>query len=128
MLQYWKLTYLLLYNQNSYKHCKMYYNSMLEKISGLLYKPECVITDFVITRVYYKLLNISFFRILFSSSVLNLAELVALRPDLSKLQKILYFHENQLAYPKQEEKPRDVQYGYNQILSWYVSLSGKQVT
>ncbi|KAJ8314401.1 hypothetical protein KUTeg_008962, partial [Tegillarca granosa] len=62
------------------------------------------------------------YEILFSSSVLNLAELVALRPDLSRLQKILYFHENQLVYPKQEEKLRDVQYGYNQILSWYVLL------
>uniref|UniRef100_A0A8D0GUX6 tRNA-queuosine alpha-mannosyltransferase n=1 Tax=Sphenodon punctatus TaxID=8508 RepID=A0A8D0GUX6_SPHPU len=39
------------------------------------------------------------YRILFASSVLNLAELVALRPDLGKLKKVLYFHENQLAYP-----------------------------
>lgn len=61
------------------------------------------------------------YEILFSSSVLNLAELVALRPDLSRLQKILYFHENQLVYPKQEEKLRDVQYGYNQILSCLVA-------
>lgn len=59
-----------------------------------------------------------FFRILFTSSVLNLAELAALRPDLSALKKILYFHENQLIYPVRKSQDRDFQYGYNQILSW----------
>lgn len=58
------------------------------------------------------------FRVLFSSSVLNLAELVALRPDLASLHKVLYFHENQLQYPVRKQKDRDFQYGYNQILSW----------
>ncbi|NXP35532.1 GTDC1 protein, partial [Leiothrix lutea] len=53
-------------------------------------------------------------RILFASSVLNLAELAALRPDLGKLKKVLYFHENQLAYPVQKCQERDFQYGYNQ--------------
>ena len=33
--------------------------------------------------------------------MLNLAELLALRPDLGKLRKVVYFHENQLAYPSQ---------------------------
>jgi len=61
-------------------------------------------------------------RILFSSGVLNLAELIALRPDLSKLKKILYFHENQLVYPVRKQKDRDFQYGYNQILSWYIYI------
>ncbi|KAI6065296.1 Glycosyltransferase-like domain-containing protein 1 isoform X3 [Aix galericulata] len=60
-------------------------------------------------------------RILFASSVLNLAELAALRPDLGKLKKVLYFHENQLAYPVQSWKERDFQYGYNQILSCLVA-------
>ncbi|XP_071896515.1 tRNA-queuosine alpha-mannosyltransferase isoform X17 [Anas platyrhynchos] len=61
------------------------------------------------------------YRILFASSVLNLAELAALRPDLGKLKKVLYFHENQLAYPVQNWKERDFQYGYNQILSCLVA-------
>ncbi|XP_076360608.1 LOW QUALITY PROTEIN: tRNA-queuosine alpha-mannosyltransferase [Tachypleus tridentatus] len=61
------------------------------------------------------------FRVLFASSVLNLAELVALRPDLLPLKKILYFHENQLLYPVQKEKERDFQYGYNQIVSSLVA-------
>ncbi|KAJ8977790.1 hypothetical protein NQ317_014696 [Molorchus minor] len=39
-------------------------------------------------------------------SVLNLAELLGLRPDLSKLRKIVYFHENQLIYPVQQIKER----------------------
>lgn len=61
-------------------------------------------------------------RILFASSVLNLTELVALRPDLGKLKKILYFHENQLVYPVKKCQERDFQYGYNQILSWQVQI------
>ncbi|XP_023933494.1 glycosyltransferase-like domain-containing protein 1 isoform X2 [Lingula anatina] len=62
------------------------------------------------------------YRVLFASSVLNLAELVALRPDLGKLQKILYFHENQLVYPvRKAKKERDFQFGYNQILSCLVA-------
>ncbi|NXY16898.1 GTDC1 protein, partial [Atrichornis clamosus] len=60
-------------------------------------------------------------RALFASSVLNLAELAALRPDLGKLKKVLYFHENQLAYPVQKCQERDFQYGYNQILSCLVA-------
>ncbi|XP_069717691.1 tRNA-queuosine alpha-mannosyltransferase isoform X5 [Phaenicophaeus curvirostris] len=61
------------------------------------------------------------YRILFASSVLNLAELVALRSDLGKLKKVLYFHENQLIYPVQKCQERDFQYGYNQILSCLVA-------
>ncbi|XP_040213971.1 glycosyltransferase-like domain-containing protein 1 isoform X3 [Rana temporaria] len=61
------------------------------------------------------------YRVLFTSSVLNLAELVALRPDLGKLKKVLYFHENQLVYPVRKNQERDFQYGYNQILSCLVA-------
>ena len=57
---------------------------------------------------------------MFASSVLNLCELVSLRPDLAGLTKVLYFHENQLIYPTRKQQDRDFQYGYNQILSWYV--------
>ena len=60
-------------------------------------------------------------RVLFASSVLNLAELVALRTDLAPLKKLLYFHENQLIYPVRKQQERDFQYGYNQILSWWGS-------
>jgi hypothetical protein len=69
---------------------------------------------------------------LFASSVLNLAELVALRQDLLKTKKIIYFHENQLTYPVRLEttrnkkeienkKQRDFQYGYNQVLTSLVA-------
>ncbi|XP_069702977.1 tRNA-queuosine alpha-mannosyltransferase [Periplaneta americana] len=61
------------------------------------------------------------FKVLFSSSVLNLTELVALRPDLSHIKKIVYFHENQLVYPTRNHKDRDFQYGYNQILTCLVA-------
>ncbi|XP_070565239.1 tRNA-queuosine alpha-mannosyltransferase-like [Ptychodera flava] len=61
------------------------------------------------------------YRVLFASSVLNLAELVALRRDLAGLKKVLYFHENQLIYPVRKQQERDFQYGYNQILSCLVA-------
>ena len=59
-------------------------------------------------------------RVVFASSVLNLCELVALRPDLGTALKIYYFHENQLVYPVRKQQDRDFQHGYSQILSWYV--------
>ena len=59
-------------------------------------------------------------RTLFTSSVLNLAELVALRSDLAPLRKVVYFHENQLVYPVvRRRQERDFQFAYNQILSWW---------
>ncbi|XP_061092120.1 LOW QUALITY PROTEIN: glycosyltransferase-like domain-containing protein 1 [Conger conger] len=63
----------------------------------------------------------SSYRVLFTSSVLNLAELAALRPDLARLKKVLYFHENQLVYPVRKAQERDFQYGYNQVLSCLVA-------
>ncbi|KAK2170412.1 hypothetical protein LSH36_3g26068 [Paralvinella palmiformis] len=61
------------------------------------------------------------YRVLFCSSVLNLAELVALRPDLSGLKKVVYFHENQLVYPVRKQQDRDFQFGYNQVLTCLVA-------
>ncbi|XP_055695218.1 glycosyltransferase-like domain-containing protein 1-like [Lutzomyia longipalpis] len=57
------------------------------------------------------------YSILFTCSVLNLAELLGIRPDLVKCKKIIYFHENQLVYPIREIKERDCQYGLNQIMT-----------
>uniref|UniRef100_A0A1I8P1K4 tRNA-queuosine alpha-mannosyltransferase n=1 Tax=Stomoxys calcitrans TaxID=35570 RepID=A0A1I8P1K4_STOCA len=57
------------------------------------------------------------YKILFSSSVLNLAELLGCRPDLNVCKKVIYFHENQLVYPVREVKERDCQYGLNQIMT-----------
>ena len=58
------------------------------------------------------------YKILLTTSVLNLAELLGVRPDLIKCKKIVYFHENQLIYPVREIKERDCQYGFNQIMTW----------
>ena len=52
---------------------------------------------------------------LFASSVLSLAELLGLRPDLARLHKVVYFHESQLDYPVRKVQERDFQFGYNQI-------------
>ena len=54
---------------------------------------------------------------LFMTSVGSLSELVSLSPALSHSNKVVYFHENQLVYPRQQEQYRDYQYGYNQIMS-----------
>jgi len=65
---------------------------------------------------------------LFTSSVLNLAELISIRPDLAHTKKLVYFHENQLTYPVRKEstrnkrqieckEQRDFQYGYNQVVT-----------
>lgn len=60
---------------------------------------------------------------MFTSSVLNSAELIGMRPDLAKCKKVVYFHENQLVYPVREiKKERDCQYGLNQIMTWYAKL------
>ena len=63
------------------------------------------------------------FKYLFSSSITNLSELISLRSDLRSLKTIIYFHENDLAYPKQNEQQeqRDFQFGYNQILTALVA-------
>ncbi|XP_033634803.1 glycosyltransferase-like domain-containing protein 1 isoform X1 [Asterias rubens] len=61
------------------------------------------------------------YKVLFASSVLNLAELVALRADLAGVHKVLYFHENQLIYPIRKQQDRDFQFGYNQIISCLVA-------
>lgn len=58
------------------------------------------------------------YTVLFTSSVLNLAELLGIRRDLNECRKIVYFHENQLVYPVREIKERDCQYGLNQIMTW----------
>jgi hypothetical protein len=42
-------------------------------------------------------------KVLFITSMINLAELLAMRPDLHKLKKVLYFHENQLEYPSRNQ-------------------------
>lgn len=57
------------------------------------------------------------YKIILTSSVLNLAELLGVRSDLAKCKKIVYFHENQLMYPVREIKDRDCQYGFNQIMT-----------
>ncbi|KAL5962199.1 Glycosyltransferase-like domain-containing protein 1 [Taenia solium] len=62
------------------------------------------------------------FRVLFTSAVFSLPELLALRPDLASIpHKYLYFHENQLAYPLRDSDEgatkSDYQFAYIQVLS-----------
>lgn len=57
--------------------------------------------------------------LLFAGSYVPLAELLGLRPNLASIPSVLYFHENQLAYPVQDEhtKERDFHFGFTQLVS-----------
>ncbi len=57
--------------------------------------------------------------VLLASSFVPLAELVGLCPRLSAHPRILYFHENQLAYPQHGGDPhgRDHHFGFTQLVS-----------
>ena len=57
--------------------------------------------------------------LLFASSYLALADLLALRPELHAKPRVLYFHENQLAFPMRPEfsGERDLHYGVTQMMS-----------
>ena len=56
--------------------------------------------------------------LVFASSFVPLAELVGLCPALASTPRVLYFHENQLAYPwQQPPSDRDLHYGVTQLVS-----------
>jgi glycosyltransferase involved in cell wall biosynthesis len=57
--------------------------------------------------------------VLFCSSYVPLAELVGLAPALSAIPRVLYFHENQLAFPARGDAhpERDDHFGFTQLVS-----------
>jgi len=58
--------------------------------------------------------------LVFASAYLPLAELIGLCPQLAARPRVLYFHENQLAYPQRGgavERERDLHYGFTQLVS-----------
>lgn len=57
------------------------------------------------------------FDLVFASSYVPLAELLGLCPQLARVPTVLYFHENQLAYPNREEAERDHHFGFTQLVS-----------
>ena len=58
------------------------------------------------------------FDLLFCSDMLNLPEFKGLAyPKFSQIPSIIYFHENQLTYPVQNENERDYHYAYTNFLS-----------
>lgn len=53
-----------------------------------------------------------------ASSYVPLAELVGLAPSLAPVPRVLYFHENQLAFPTLgPQQPRDHHFGFTQLVS-----------
>jgi hypothetical protein len=59
------------------------------------------------------------FELVFAGSYVPLAELLGLVPQLAAVPRILYFHENQLAFPVREEfsGERDLHFGFTQLTS-----------
>ncbi|MCA8955301.1 MAG: DUF3524 domain-containing protein [Planctomycetes bacterium] len=57
--------------------------------------------------------------LVFCSSYLALAELVGFYPELGRVPRVLYFHENQLAYPQRVPDPngRDLHFAFTQLTS-----------
>ena len=58
--------------------------------------------------------------LVFASSYLALAELIGLFPHLGGAARVLYFHENQLAYPDRADRAgfeRDTHFGFTQMVS-----------
>lgn len=54
----------------------------------------------------------------FCSDMLNLAEWGGLvGPDLARLPRVVYFHENQLTYPDRHHEPRDVHFAFSHLVS-----------
>ena len=62
---------------------------------------------------------------LFASSMLNLAEFKGLvDPVIAALPTVIYFHENQLTYPVQEERERDLHFAFTNLTT---ALAANQV-
>ncbi|HVI00821.1 MAG TPA: DUF3524 domain-containing protein [Enhygromyxa sp.] len=61
--------------------------------------------------------------VVFASAYVPLAELVGLCPQLAAIPRVLYFHENQLAFPRRElpgrerDGARDLHFGFTQLVS-----------
>lgn len=57
--------------------------------------------------------------LVFASAYVPLVELVGLCPALASVPRLLYFHENQLAYPAKEGivADRDLHFGFSQLVS-----------
>ena len=56
--------------------------------------------------------------LIFATDMLNLAELKGLLPtEFRQIPTLLYFHENQLTYPNQDERERDLHFGMTNIVS-----------
>ncbi|MDA0933759.1 MAG: DUF3524 domain-containing protein [Planctomycetota bacterium] len=53
----------------------------------------------------------------FASSYTPLADLCALRPDIARVPRVLYFHENQWAYPDRTRQERDNHLAFTQVVS-----------
>lgn len=55
--------------------------------------------------------------VLLASSFTPLADLVALRPDIAGVPRVLYFHENQWEYPDRARQERDHHLAFTQVVS-----------
>lgn len=69
--------------------------------------------------------SIERYDLVWCSSMLNLAEFVGLAPRaLRGLPSVVYFHENQLAYPNRHDEPRDVHFAFTQ---WAAATAASEI-
>lgn len=65
------------------------------------------------------------FDLVWCSSMLNLAEFMGLAPRTVRgLPSVVYFHENQLAYPNRHDEPRDVHFAFTQ---WAAAVAASEI-
>jgi glycosyltransferase involved in cell wall biosynthesis len=55
------------------------------------------------------------FDVLLAGGMLSLGELVGVLPQLARVPKVVYFHENQLAYPVPKGEAPDVHFGFTNL-------------
>lgn len=65
------------------------------------------------------------FDLVWTSSMLNMAEFLGVAPrGLRDVPSVVYFHENQFAYPNQHDEPRDVHFAFTQ---WASAVAANEI-
>lgn len=84
------------------------YAYSLVTLPGRKWKQRMRLATIPIVKEVSELMGEKGFQAIICGSMLNLAELKGLEPRLAKLPSMVYFHENQLAYPTRHRQAEDV--------------------
>ncbi|MFN3168580.1 MAG: DUF3524 domain-containing protein [Phycisphaeraceae bacterium] len=63
------------------------------------------------------------FDVLWCTSMLDLAAFRGLCPSVTHVPTVVYFHENQLAYPAKHDDPRDIHFGLSQMTAALAAIA-----